>query len=303
MNTVNLRKVDLNLLIIFDALMLELNVTRAAERVFLSQPAMSNALRRLRELFNDPLLIRGASGMQATPRAQQLHQPIRKILNQIAITIEPPMEFIAAESNAEFGLGLNEFSETIVLPLFAPHFMSKAPNATLRSERLFGKDSAELLANGKLHALVTAPDYVTSSPQLVFESLFETPMVCLANPTYFNSSKISMSRYLKARHVYPSPIGSTTNVVETWLETLDKRRNIAITTQGYLAAAHIVANSDLLLTVPQKIAEQLKRLLKLRIMKLTTPPNLELVLVHHSLFHKDPQTQWFVSLIREFVKE
>ena len=127
----NIRNVDLNLLVYLDVLLKERNVTRAAEALGISQPAMSNGLRRLRDLFNDPILVRTSDGMTPTERAEQLQPVVREVLASIEKAVEPSSEFNAAEADRVFRISVSDYTESTLLPHLMRRLRSEAPNITL----------------------------------------------------------------------------------------------------------------------------------------------------------------------------
>ncbi len=179
-----LRRVDLNLLLIFDALMRERNVSRAAERVFLSQPAMSNALKRLREMLDDPILVRGAKGMQVTPRALALEAPVRSILQQVARTVQPAQPFEPITARTRFAIGMNEYSENIVLPKLATYLRQSAPNVELIAHMLTAEDPEPLLETGELSFVIGVEEYNKFSKRLRSESWTSERLVCLVSQSH-----------------------------------------------------------------------------------------------------------------------
>ena len=127
----NIKKVDLNLLVYLDVLLRERNVTRAAESLGITQPAMSNGLRRLRELFDDPLLVRTSGGMNPTERAETLQPQIREVVASIERAIEPNQDFDAASADRVFRISVSDYTESTLLPHLLRRMRSEAPNITL----------------------------------------------------------------------------------------------------------------------------------------------------------------------------
>ena len=305
MNSDDLRRIDLNLLLIFDALMVEKNVTRAAERVYLSQPAMSNALKRLRETLDDPILLRGPGGMRPTPRALQLHEPVRDILNRIAATMTPPVPFEATTSTQQFVIAMNDYGETAIFPTLAERAATLAPRAGLATFSLTAQSPEPLLADGQIDAVIGVAHYTSPSSRLITEPLFNDDLVCLAgeNQNRINN-RITLKQYLRYRHVYPSPLGVKANIVDNWIAQKNKQRDIAITVRSYWAAAEIVANSSYLVTAPRRVANKLAMALPLNILELPHgAPRFELVLTHHELHSHMPHVRWLLELIRSTCHE
>lgn len=297
-----LRRLDLNLLLIFDVLMQEQNVSRAAERVFLSQSAMSNALKRLREMLDDPILVRGANGMQPTPRAVALETPVRSILQQVARTIQPAQPFEPETSRARFVIGMSDYSENIVLPPLAARLRQSAPNIQLIAHMLTAEDPEPLLETGQLSFIIDVDQYSKSSKRLRSESWISDRLVCLVaqNHPLATDQHLTLKQFEGLRHVYPSPLGLRTNVVETWLAEQGLQRSIAVTTRSYWAAAQIVSESDYLLSVPLRVATKLMNYLPLSLLEPPKGfPGFQLNLTWHPLYESDSETQWILNQIRK----
>jgi len=297
-----LRRLDLNLLLIFDVLMQEKNVSRAADRVFLSQSAMSNALKRLREMLDDPILVRGTKGMQATPRALALEAPMRSILQQVVRTIEPVQPFESKTSRARFIIGMSDYSENIVLPALAARLQQSAPNIELVAHMLTTEDPEPLLESGLLNIIIGVEEYSKASNRLRSESWISDRLVCLVSQNHFfaNRQHLTRKQFVALRHVYPSPLGQRTNIVETWLAEQDLQRSIAVTTRSYWAAAQIVSESEYLLSVPYRVATKLMNNLPLCLLEPPKGfPGFQLNLTWHPLYESDSETQWILNQVRK----
>lgn len=301
-NNSTLRRIDLNLLLIFDVLMQEKNVSLAAERVFLSQSAMSNALKRLREMLDDPILVRGAKGMQPTPRALALEAPVRSILQQVVRTIQPAQPFEPDTSRARFIIGMNDYSENVVLPALAACLRQSAPNVELVVHTLTAEDPEPLLETGQLSFIIGVEKYSKVSARLRSENWISDRLVCLVsqNHSLAASQHLNLKQFGELRHVYPSPIGLRTNIVETWLAEQGLQRSIAVTTRNYWVAAQIISGSDYLLSVPFRVATKLMNHFPLCLLEPPKGfPDFRLNLTWHPLYESDPETQWILNQVRK----
>lgn len=297
-----LRRIDLNLLLVFDVLMQEKNVSRAAERVFLSQSAMSNALKRLREMLDDPILVRGAKGMQPTPRALTLEAPVRSILKQVVRTIQPAQPFEPDTSRARFIIGMNDYSENVVLPALAACLRQSAPNVELIVHMLTAEDPEPLLETGQLSFIIGVETYSKVSKRLRSENWISDRLVCLVNQNHPLAGRqhLNLKQFEELRHVYPSPLGLRTNIVETWLAEQGLQRSIAVTTRNYWIAAQIVSGSDYLLSAPFRIATKLMNHFPLCLLEPPKGfPGFRLNLIWHPLYDSDPETQWVLNQVRK----
>jgi DNA-binding transcriptional LysR family regulator len=171
--------IDLNLLVAFDALMCERNVTRAGVRIGRTQPAMSAALSRLRLLLKDDLFVRSASGLQPTPRALELAAPLGDALASIQRTLEFTQEFDPSRSTIRFTLGLSDHPAFTVLPALQKRLSQLAPNVTLRVRSFTARDDAlALLDAGEADVAIGVPG--GSTPRIPTMPLFEERFVCVA---------------------------------------------------------------------------------------------------------------------------
>ena len=299
-----LRQVDLNLLVAFDALMQTRSVSRAAERCFLSQPAMSNALNRLRETLDDPLLVRSATGMRPSPRAQKLEGPIRSILEQLERELRPAAPFDPATTERLFRISLTDYGEFVVLPRLVEKLAERAPKARLESVSLTSHLPESALERGELDLVVAVQEYFQVPGRLRTQTLLGDRLVCLGSRTAYDDTSLTLKRYLSRRHVYPSPLGVQSNVVDGWLSAQHKRRDIALSAQSYLVAARIAAESDLLLSLPGRIARTLAELLPLRLIEPPRGfPDFKLCLIWHPLYAGDPAIAWLLGLFAELQQE
>ena len=164
-----LRRLDLNLLVAFDALMQERSVSRAAELCFLSQPAMSNALARLREMLGDPLLVRTSNGMMPSPRAQSLEAPIRSMLNRLGHHLQPPEPFEPDRTDRRFCIALTGYGENVILPELNRLLWERASSATLEITRLSERLPVDALEMGKLDLVVGVHEYLELPRQLAMQ--------------------------------------------------------------------------------------------------------------------------------------
>lgn len=293
-----LRRLDLNLLVVFDALMRERSVSRAAQLCFLSQPAMSNALNRLREMLDDPLFIRTSSGMLPSPRARNLEGPIRSMLNQLGNQLQPPEPFDPATSDKHFCIALTSYGENLLLPNISQRFSQQAPKAHLEIARLGVDLPLEELERGEINLVIGVRAYLPPLKKLISSPYLRERMVCVARKKRRRSKRLSMKQFLSHRHAYPSPLGAKTNIVDSWLEQQGVKRDIAVTTHSYLVAAHIAAESDFLVSLPYRIAWQLSGLLPLDILEPPAGfPTFELSLIWHPLFGQEPATGWLREMV------
>jgi DNA-binding transcriptional LysR family regulator len=245
----DLHGIDLNLLVAFDALMCERNVTRAGVRIGRTQPAMSAALSRLRLLLKDDLFVRSASGLQPTPRALELAAPLGSALASIQRTLDFTQEFEPSRSTIRFTLALSDHPAFLMLAALQMRLAQHAPGVTLRVKAFSAREDAiALLDAGEADAAIGVPG--GSTPRIPTMPLFEERFVCVARKKHpLTKKKMTLEAFLAYQHLLVSPEGDGVGHVDTRLTQLGRKRHIAVTLPQMYAAPSIIANSDLLATL------------------------------------------------------
>ncbi|WP_213908481.1 LysR family transcriptional regulator [Stutzerimonas nitrititolerans] len=290
----NIYNFDLNLLRVLDALLRERNVSRAAQRLSLSQPAVSNALNRLRELLDDPLLVRVGRAMQPTPRALSLEAPIRDALQQIEHTLNAGDFFDPATSRQRFAIAVTDYVELICMPPLMAHLARVAPGIQLAIEHLSPTLPIEVLDNGELDlALGRFLDVPTRFHRRRWAS--ETLQVALRKNHPLVGEGLDLDDFLRLRHLWVHG-GQTRGMVDQWLEEQGLSREVVYTTPNYLQAAHIVASSDLAAVLPTQLARHFARLLPLQLFDLPFDlGTFQLDIVSVAQREKDAALQWLIE--------
>ncbi len=298
----NLQTIDLNLLLVFEALMEERGVTRAAKRVGLSQPAMSNALARLRRTFGDPLFVRTMDGMSPTPTAQSLIGPVRTALAQLRDIFEEKPAFDPSASNRLFHILANDYVELTLLPHLSRAIRNQAGGVSLRIERspnVFEPPSTNSLAESFDLAIGFYPDALTLDARVRSELLWEDMNVCIARATHtVIKGKISLRQYSEAEHVAVFYKKQGLGVIDTLLAQKGLSRRTAVVVPHFASVPFIVSTSDFIATVPDRLAQIFIKQLNLRSLRapIDIPP-LRLTLLWHERFHADPAHRWMRELI------
>lgn len=297
----NLETIDLNLLLVFEALMDERNVTRAAKRVGLSQPAMSNALARLRRAFDDPVLVRTPDGMLPTPRAQALIVPVRAALAQLRGVLEERPAFDPAASQRTFHVLVNDYVELLLLPQLMTGLQQQAPEVKLRLYRprnLFHPPAAIDLADSFDLALGFFPDALTLESKIRSVVLWEERHVCIAragHPTI--CGEITLPQYAAAQHVTVFYKAQGSGLIDGLLEQQGLARRVALYVSHFASVPFVVASSDLIAAVPERLAQQFVDLpLQLLPVPLEMPP-FRLTMLWHERFDHDAAHTWLRELL------
>lgn len=296
----NLRNFDLNLLLAFEVLMQERNVTRAAERMFITQSAMSHTLHRLRQQLDDPLLIKTPNGMQPTERALALVDPIRSLLLEMERLLEPPQAFDPAFSQRRFTIAATDYMEFLLLPDLFRLIEQAAPGIDIQIKRTESAFPLTQLENGSLDVVLGFASILEPPSQLCCEHLFVDLMACVVrenHPDIVNPP--SLERYLSAAHMLISRTGSLVGVIDDKLAEMGLERRIKLIVPHFLSAPLIVAESDMILSLPYRLAAQFRKLVALKILPVPIElPSYELALIWHPLREKDPAHYW----LREQIK-
>jgi DNA-binding transcriptional LysR family regulator len=303
MQDVHLAAVDLNLLVALDALLVERNVTRAAARIGLTQSAMSHALARLRALLDDELLVRAPNGMVPTIRAEALAGPIRAALEQVARALAPAA-FEPKTARGRVVVGTSDYVELVLLPEVVSRLAVEAPGIDLRVLSL--DDALGPLASGEIDLAIAPPDAYPERAGTFKRRLFEDRFVCIVrNGHPLAKKKLTLSRFTAARHALISPRGKEGGFVEDALARLGLARRVTVAVPHFLIAPHLVASSNLVLTVAQRVASLLAEPLALTI--LAPPPELALVgfemaTFWHERSQSDPMLRWVRDLFVDVSK-
>lgn len=291
MHETNLRSLDLNLLVALDALMAERHVTRAAERIAMSQPAMSRALGRLRATFRDPLLVRAGSEMVATARGRALAQQVRRVLDEVRsmLTDEP---FEPSVFTGRFKLLTVDYASLTSLPSMLEALLAEAPEMRMEVEDA-GGDWPERLQAGEADLVLGV---VGDAPAGIFQrAVLEDRFACIMRRGHPLAGRpLDLDLFLAQRHVQISSPGRDRSAVDAALERLGRPpRDIALRLPHFMASTAIIAATDLVMTLPQRIAAYMARHEALEVRD--PPVELEgftLRLLWHQRCHDDPAHRW-----------
>ena len=295
-HSMDIRAVDLNLLKAFDALTNERAVTRAAGRIGLSQPAMSHALSRLRDLFADDLFVRTPTGMEPTARAREIAPLVAAAIEHIEAALNLGIGFDPAKSAGIFTAGMAEYAEVALVGRLAAGFADQAARATLRLTPLTGADAAEQLDRGAIDVAVahlnTLPAHVESM------LLLRDPFVVVARRCQpIAGQQLSLEAYAALNHILVSPRGDTSGALDRILVDFGLRRRIALLVATYLALPVALAASDLVATVPSRTARQIAATAEIEIMPLPIDFSMTVSMAWHRRAASEPAQAWFRALL------
>ncbi len=300
----NIKSVNLNLLLAFEALIEERSVSRAAARIGLSQPAMSNALGRLRGVFADPLFTRTARGMTATPRALELAAPVRSGLAQLRAALAERPRFDPAVSTRGFTLAMTDYAELILLGPLLRRMQSIAPDVQIlvrRLDRIFIPPEADLRAGTFDAAIGFFPEASALEPGTYSHDLFIEENVCLARKGHpLLRKRLTLRQFASASHIAVFYRAESRGLIDNILAGHGLRRRLLGTTPHFLTVPHVVAASDLIAVVPAGLAARFRKKLALEVRKLPLRlPPFRMRLLWHEHAAEDPAHQWLRSQILE----
>ncbi|HXX82948.1 MAG TPA: LysR family transcriptional regulator [Casimicrobiaceae bacterium] len=263
----NIRKLDLRLLECLDALVTERNVTRAASRVHMSQPAMSSALKRLRDVFGDPLLARTQRGMVPTPRSIELAQSARSVLQEVEAMSSGARPFEPATAERTFRIAMTDYTEFVLLPSLIRRLQVEAPHINVAIRPHDGRTQADELADGNIDLAIASFRHV--SGHLRARELFRERFVCLArkdNPKI--GKRLTLANFTDLSHAFISPRGGGFyGATDRALAAIDRARRIAVSVPHFLVAPFVVAGSNLIMVLPERVARHYAATLPLRILE------------------------------------
>jgi DNA-binding transcriptional LysR family regulator len=297
----DLSGMDLNLLLAFEALLDERHVGRAAKRVGLSQPALSNALGRLRSSLGDPLFIRTAQGMLPTAKAEQLGGPIRSALSLLRHTLEAPRAFDPAASAYRFRVGMSDDVELRLVSLFARAMrFGKLQLQTRRLDGLFVIPEADLRSGALDLAVGYFPDARSLARSFVLETLSEERNVVIArrgHPAF--QEKLTLERLTELNHAAVMYRREPWGLIDNELAARGLRRRLCLALPHCLSVLHAVASSDLVACIQESVAQAFGPALGLETYAepIGLPPFV-LRMVWHRQRNDDPAQQWLRGLIQ-----
>jgi DNA-binding transcriptional LysR family regulator len=307
----DLAQIDLNLLVAFDVLARERSVTRAAERLGLTQSALSHALRRLRVLLGDPLLVRGQSGMVLTPRAEALVIPLRSGLLTLGRALEAQSAFDPRTAQRTFTLATLDVFDVLMMPPLLARVRAQAPGVAITLIANNTPGLAQRLETGDLDfAVLPRVERTRNAPPqpapqgLLQKTLFRDGYACLLRASHpaLKKRAFTLDQYLALPHALVAPRGDGLGQVDEALAELGKARTIALRMPHFLAALAVVARSDLVLTAPTVLAAVSDS----DVVAIPAPlalPRHSVNLLWHERFDNDPAHQWLRELLSDVARE
>jgi len=292
MKTIHLSRIDLNLFVVFDAIYTEGGITLAAKRLSLTQPAISHALGRLRELFDDPLFMRQGKGMIPTPMARMMIDPVRQSLQGFEATLTRVDRFDPATARKHFTVGMRDVRELTVLPNLLRTVTRAAPFVDIAVVRAERKQLETELATGTLDAAIDVR--LALSDEVRRKLINAERLVVIArsgHPTV--RRELDLETYLSQEHIPVSSRRRGFGVEDYELSRYGLKRRIRLRCQHYFAACRVVSETNLLLTMAERYARIVNRLFRNRVLQFPLAvPDYDAYLYWHVNAEADPANQW-----------
>jgi DNA-binding transcriptional LysR family regulator len=294
---VNVASLDLNLLVALDALLQEQSVSRGGQKIGLSQPAMSHALGKLRDLLADPLLVRAGGRMLLTLRAQSMRHPVRDALERVREVFVSD-SFVPASSTRTFHIFMSDYASSLLLSPLSKAVQRNAPGVRIEVHPWRGMP-ADSQESGRI------PDAVVDCqtrdvPGFYRQRLFTDRDICVMRSGHrFYRKSFSLKTFLEAPHVAVAAVEFSADPVDTWLQEVGHRRCVVVTVPHYIEALHLVAATELIAVIPERLVRAYASTLNL----VTKAVPLDVgtfdeYLLHSARTHADPGCSWLRQLIK-----
>jgi DNA-binding transcriptional LysR family regulator len=295
--------IDLNLLSVFQEVYRERQISAAARRLGLTQSAVSNALARLRRTFGDELFVRTAHGMQPTPLAQQMAEPIGAAMAQVALALSQRSRFDPATSGRRFTLAMTDVGEVYFMPVLIDRCRAAAPHVEIASIRANGLTLKDDMETGRVDLAIGAFEDVSDA--LYHRALFRQPFVSMFRKDHpLAKGKVDLERFVAAPHLIVDAAQSPYDRINALLEKAGVTAGARFRVPHFTAVPYIVSTSELVVTVPQKLAESAASPFGLKwIEPPLALPTLQTNVFWHRRFNHDPGIQWLRGLIADVFGE
>ncbi|QIA63482.1 LysR family transcriptional regulator [Vibrio astriarenae] len=291
---------DLNQLRILVALDDERNITKAAERLFVSQSAASHNLAKLRERFNDPLFVRTSQGMNPTPFAQTMLPILRQGVENIARAADMQSSFDPLTDAHTFYIGACDYFEFVGVPRLAESFIESAPNIRLSIDIASEHIKMERVESGRLDLHIGVDNSQHPTKNFNSRKWLSDHYVAVVAEWREMPDKLSTIEFASESQIHLPLTSNASDVIDSWLYEQNLYRNIHMVTQSYPIGGMISAKTGLLFPVPYRVATLLCEMIPLKIIELPQEiPALELSIISHKLYDQQESTQWLIKQIIE----
>lgn len=300
----NIKDVDLNLLLILKELILEKNTVKVGQKMGLSQPAVSHSLKRLREMFNDPLMVRASKGLVPTRRALELEGPINNFLKTAQSLLSEAEQFDPLKSKITFRIATTDYMEQLILPSLLAIIEKEAPGCMVITRPTHGSLPKTELEEGAID-LAIAGFYGELPENFYKQNILVDDFVCVAKKNHeLFKGQMTLKKYASAQHVLISMDGDMKSRAQVILKKNGLEQKFTAGVAGFTSTGWILTTTNLLLTCPRKLAVLFKRHLPVEIKEL--PFELEkisIIQVWHERHHHDEAHAWFRAAVKKVCSE
>lgn len=291
-----LNKLDLNLLKTFDAIHRHNNLSAAAIELGLTQPAISAALKRLRGHFDNPLFVRTSHGMRPTPHADTIASRITRALDILREVDQSPT-FALATTTVHYRIYINDIGLLVVMPQVLRHVSEQAPHAKISIVDLRPDEVVEAMDRGEVDLAI---GYFLGMPNWARQqTLRKTSYVCAVRSAHPDiGDSLSIAQFLRARHAIYATSGSPHGVVDETLARMNLARNVALRVPRFAALPFLIAQSDLLVTIPEDLGQTFSRLIDIKVFAPPVPlGQFEIKQYWHERLHAEPAYRWLRTVV------
>jgi DNA-binding transcriptional LysR family regulator len=293
----NLGEVDLNLLLLFQRLMQERRVSTVAEQMNMSQPGVSNALAKLRRRLGDPLFVRGPGGVVPTPFALRLAEPVNQALAILHDALNPATGFDPQRVTRTMTIGMTDIGEVVFLPALVERLSREAPGIALNTVRDTSVNLSGEMAEGRVDlAIGLLPQLKGGFYQ---RRLFDQRYVCLFRRGHaLDDAPLTLAAWREAEHLVVVSAGTGHGQVEDWLKQRGVQRRVRLTVPHFMSVGYILQRTDLIATVPERLALQLAAPFSLSLCALpATLPAAPIHLLWHARVQQDEGNRWLRAMV------
>lgn len=299
----NIADLDLNVLVVFAAMLQHQSVTRAGQALNLSQPAMSAALAKMRVQLGDPLFVRTGHGMRPTPRALQLAEPVHKLLDIVRLDVLQQPPFDPSTARRVFTIITPDIGETVFLPKMLAYAQQHAPHIAIRSMAISSEGAGEALEVGKADlAIGYFPDLAKAG--FFQQRLFKNSFVSIVRANHPRiRDELTMEMFLAEAHAIVRPAGRT-HLFERFLDAKHIKLDVRVELSHFASLLTIISSSDLVATVPRDIGHVFATLAKIRLVDPPLqPPSFHLMQHWHSIVNADPANIWLRHMVKSLFND
>jgi DNA-binding transcriptional LysR family regulator len=298
-----LHEIDLNLLVVFNQLLVDRRVSKVADSLGVSQPAVSNSLAKLRKLLGDELFLRTPKGMEPTPYADQLAESVSYALAMIHSGVNQRTSFEPATANRSFTIGMTDIGEIYFLPALIERLRRDAPGVTLSTVRNTTVNVRDELEAGKVDIAMGLLPHLKAG--FFQRRLFMQSYVCLMRRGHrLDKRKISQAEFSAAEHLVVVSAGTGHGKVDELLQRSGIERSVRLNVPHYVSVGHILQGSDLIATVPERLADRLLGPFGLaKVPHPTKLPDIAINVFWHAKYHRSPANRWMRGLLFELFSD